>query len=80
MLKVDIDLIRPELGPQLLAGDQFAGSLQKKGQDLKGLGGEADSSALPAQLARVEIRLKISELHKARQEGTESPRLLRVGA
>jgi hypothetical protein len=65
VLEVHEGVRRPELQPQLVAGDQLAGMRQQGGQQLQGLALHVDLLAGPPQLAGAEIQLEIAKPHGA---------------
>ena len=67
VLEIDECLRRPQSLPQLLAGDEFAGTIQQRLENLKRLIGEIDPDAGLPQLARAQIQLE------TRQSGREDP-------
>ena len=58
MLEIDECFCRPESLSQLLAGDEFAGTIQQGLENLKRLIGEIDPDAGLPQLARAQIQLE----------------------
>ena len=64
-LEIDERLCRPQALSQLLAGDEFAWTIQQCPENLKRLIGEVDPDAAPAQLAGAQIQLERAEANES---------------
>src|SRR5580765_5462999 len=67
MVEINEDFIWPEPGTQFLATDQFSGSFEEQGQDLKRLAGETDLGAVLPQFTRLQVNLIALEADEMRQ-------------
>jgi len=67
VVEINEDFIWPEPDTQFLTTDQFSGSFQEQGQDLKRLTGETDLGAVLPQLTRLQVNLITLEADETRQ-------------
>jgi hypothetical protein len=64
VIEIDKGVGRPDFFPQLVAGDDLAGILQQRREDLKGLFLEPDASAVFAQLSGSQVNFKNAKAQK----------------
>jgi len=65
-LEIDERLRGPQELAKLVARDQFAGALQERSEDLKGLVGKTDLETVPPKLTRLSVELEYPEAEHVR--------------
>jgi hypothetical protein len=61
MIEIHESIGRPQASPKVFPGDDFTGTLEEHGQDLKGLLLEANLETVSAKLASAKVYLKGSK-------------------
>jgi hypothetical protein len=72
VLEIDECLCRPQALPQLVAGHEFAGTVEQRLEELKRLIGKTDSDAALPQFARPGIELERAESDDRIEGGVHS--------
>ncbi len=63
MLEIHECVARPQLGLQLLAGDEDAGVREEEFEQAEGLLGDGDPLSVPAQFTGVAVENELAERH-----------------